>query len=178
MIPGIKVFKCGDPLVVPPLVQTVGHRSLKTVNFGFESGVPGFLPLPPQPVLQTYFILDRSRKGWPWVETLATLGSCHLDGTQDSTGQVPDTRVDSLFVTEFRIGQKLLLQAFLESGPISPFEVWTVREVRKLERHIVSISNGRCSELSEEQTVRLTGVTRFLVKKCPTRREWQTVCKE
>jgi hypothetical protein len=38
------------------------------------------------------------------------------------------TRVDSLFVTEFRIGRKLLLQEFLEFGPISPFEVRAVRE--------------------------------------------------
>ena len=33
-----------------------------------------------------------------------------------------------------------------------------------LERRIVSISTGRWSELSAEQTVRFTGVTRFLVK--------------
>jgi hypothetical protein len=117
--------------VVPPLVQPVGHQSLKTVDLGFQSGVPGFLSLPPQPVLQAYFVLDRSQKGWSWVGTRATLWSCHFNGTPDSTGQVRDTRVDSLIVTELRFGRKLLLQALLEVGPISPFEVWAVRESGK-----------------------------------------------
>ena len=112
-------------------MQPVGHRSLETVDLSFESGVPGFLPLPPQPLLQAYFILDRTRERWPWVESWATLGSCHFNGTQDSASQLPDTRVDILFVAEFRIGRKLLIQTFLESGPISPFKVRAVRESQK-----------------------------------------------
>ena len=50
--------------------------------------------------------------------------------------------------------------------------------VRELERYIVSISTGRSSELSAEQTVRLTGVKRFLVKTMSKHLEWQTRCKE
>ena len=34
----------------------------------------------------------------------------------------------------------------------------------KVEQHVMSINSGKWSELSAEQSVRLTGVTRFLVK--------------
>ena len=50
--------------------------------------------------------------------------------------------------------------------------------VRKLERHVLSISTGRWSELSSEQTVRLNGVTMFLVKAMFKTSGWQMGCKE
>ena len=52
---------CGAPLVIPPLIEPSGHRPLKAVDFGFQSGVPGDLPTSPQPVFQTYFILNTGR---------------------------------------------------------------------------------------------------------------------
>jgi hypothetical protein len=39
---------------------------LQAVNVGLQSGVPCDLPLPPQPVLQAYLILNSSRNRWPW----------------------------------------------------------------------------------------------------------------
>jgi len=52
---------CGAPLVIPPLIEPSGHRPLKAVDLGFQSGVPGDLPTSPQPVFQTYFILNTGR---------------------------------------------------------------------------------------------------------------------
>jgi hypothetical protein len=34
----------------------VGHRQLKAVDLSFQSRAPGDIPLPPQPVLQAYFV--------------------------------------------------------------------------------------------------------------------------
>ena len=51
-------FECRTPLVVLPLFEPAGHRPLQAVDLGFQNGVPGDLPLPPQPVLQAYFILN------------------------------------------------------------------------------------------------------------------------
>ena len=53
------------PLVVPPLVELAGHQPLQAVNLGFQSGVPGNLPLPPQPVLQAYLVLNTGRYSGP-----------------------------------------------------------------------------------------------------------------
>jgi hypothetical protein len=56
----IQGFQRIAPLFVPPLVQPIGHRPLEAVDLGFQRGVPCDLPLPPQPVLQAYFILNTS----------------------------------------------------------------------------------------------------------------------
>jgi len=54
-------FECCTPLVVPPLVEPAGHRPLQAVDLSFQSGVPGDLPPPPQPVLPAYLILNAGR---------------------------------------------------------------------------------------------------------------------
>jgi hypothetical protein len=68
------------PLVVPPLLQLEGHRPLQAVYLSFKSRVPCELPLPPEPVLQAYLILNTSRYRRPRVCTRSTLGSGHLEG--------------------------------------------------------------------------------------------------
>ena len=68
-------FECRTPLVVPPLIEPAGHRPLQAVDLGFQSGVPGDLPPPPQPVLQAYFVLNAGRYRRPWVVTWATFRS-------------------------------------------------------------------------------------------------------
>jgi hypothetical protein len=55
---GIEGFECSTPLVVPPLIEPACHRTLQAVDLGFQSGVSGDLPPPPQPILQAYFILN------------------------------------------------------------------------------------------------------------------------
>jgi len=69
----IKGFECSAPLVVSSLVEPASHRPLQEVDLGFQSEVPGDLPLPPRPVLQAYLILRAGRYRRPWVETRATL---------------------------------------------------------------------------------------------------------
>jgi len=49
---GIEVFDCRTPLVVSSLVEPAGHRPLQAVDLGFQSGLPGYLPPPPQPFIQ------------------------------------------------------------------------------------------------------------------------------
>ena len=44
LVLGIKGFDCSAPLVVPPLG---GQRPLQAVKLGFQSWIPGDLPLPP-----------------------------------------------------------------------------------------------------------------------------------
>jgi len=58
LVLGIEGFECSTPLIVPPLVESAGHRTLQAVNLGLQSGVPGDLALPPQPVLQAYLVLN------------------------------------------------------------------------------------------------------------------------
>ena len=58
---GIEGFERRAPLVVPPPVEPTGHRPLQAVDLNFQSGVAGDLPLPPQPILQAYLILNASR---------------------------------------------------------------------------------------------------------------------
>jgi hypothetical protein len=48
---GIEGFECSTSLVVPPLIEPAGHRPQQSVDLGFQSGVPGDLQPPPQPVL-------------------------------------------------------------------------------------------------------------------------------
>jgi hypothetical protein len=45
----IERFDCSAPLVVSPLVEPAGHRPQQTVTLGFETGVPGYMLLHPQP---------------------------------------------------------------------------------------------------------------------------------
>ena len=68
-------FECRTPPVVSPLVEPAGHRPLQTADLGFQSGVPGDLPLFPQPGFQAYLILNAGRYRRPWFVTRATLGS-------------------------------------------------------------------------------------------------------
>jgi hypothetical protein len=51
------------PLTIPPLIQLPIHRPPEAVDLGYQSGVPRDLPLPPQLVLQAYFMLNTSGKG-------------------------------------------------------------------------------------------------------------------
>jgi len=72
----IEGFECRTPQVVPPFINLAGHRHLQAADdLGFQSGVLAELPLPPQPVLQVYLILNTSRYLKPWIVTRAALRS-------------------------------------------------------------------------------------------------------
>jgi hypothetical protein len=48
----IEGFECSTPLVVSPFVEPTGNRPLQAVDLGFQSGVPGDLPPPPEPIFR------------------------------------------------------------------------------------------------------------------------------
>jgi len=81
-------------LPVPPLVEPAGHRPLKAVYLGSQSGIPSHLPPPPQPVLQAYFIPNAGRNRRPWVDTGTTLGNKRFNSFEDGAGEFLDARVD------------------------------------------------------------------------------------
>jgi hypothetical protein len=128
---GIKGFECSTPLVVPPLVESTGHRPLQPVDLGFQSGVPGDLPPPLQPVLQAYLILNASWYWGPWVVTRATLGSRCCKSLQNGAGEVLNAHVDCHPIVGFRIERTLVFQVSLEVGPVSAPEIRAIRWVMK-----------------------------------------------
>ena len=75
-------------------LEPASHRPLQAVYLGFQSGVSGDLPPPPQPVLQAYFILNAGRYRRPWVITWATYGSRFHQSLQDCAGEILNTCVD------------------------------------------------------------------------------------
>jgi hypothetical protein len=129
------------PLVVPPLLQLEGNRPLQAVYLSFESGVPCELPLPPKAVLQAYLILNTSRYRRPQVCTRSTLGSGHLEGPTDGTGQTPDTRVNACLIWSFRVERNDIVQACLEYSV--RLKSGRYGGLRKDNRHVVSISMGK-----------------------------------
>jgi hypothetical protein len=165
------------PLVVPPLLQLEGHRLVQAVYLSFESRVPCELPLPPKPILQAYFILNTSWYRTPRISTRSTLGSGQLEGPASDAGQILDTvpMSASSAVSEMkgillsRHAWNLDQSAHLKSGRSG--------RLRKVDRHLVSISMGKWSELSAEHAVRYTGVGRFLVTACLGHRGLQTGCR-
>jgi hypothetical protein len=88
-------FEGGAPLVDSPLDEPIIHLPLKAVDLDSQSGVPGELPLPPQPVFQACFILNARRNRGPWVVTCTTLGSGSYQSPKNGAGEVLNTRVDS-----------------------------------------------------------------------------------
>jgi len=116
-------------VVVPPLVEPASHRPLQADDLGFQSGVPGDLPLPPQPVLQAYFILNAGRYRRPWVVTRETLGSRCRQSLQNGAGEVLNARVDCIPVVQFRTERNLIFQVSLEVGPVSAPEIRAIRWV-------------------------------------------------
>jgi len=101
-------------LVIPPLVELAGHRPLQAVDLSFQSGVPGDLPPPLQPVLQAYLILNAGRYRRPWVIARATLGSRCRQSLQNSAGEVLNAHVDCHPVVQFQIKRNLTFQVSLE----------------------------------------------------------------
>jgi hypothetical protein len=74
------------PLVVHSFVKTVGHRPLEAVNLGFQSGVPGDLTPPTQPVFQAYFMLNTGRNWRQYVVTLSRFGGGGTQGSKTGFG--------------------------------------------------------------------------------------------
>jgi hypothetical protein len=124
---GILGFECRTPLVVHPFIEPAGHSPLQAVDLGFQSGVPGDLPPPPQPVLQAYFIFNAGRYRRPWVVTWATFWSRCRQSLQDGAGKVLNACVDCHPIVQFRIERNLCL----EVGPISAHEIGVIRWVMK-----------------------------------------------
>jgi hypothetical protein len=131
MVFGIEGFECSTPLVIPPLVEPTCHRPLQAVDLGFQSGVLGDLPPPPQPVLQAYLVLNTSRYHGPCIVTWATLGSRCGKSLQNGAGEVLNARVDCHPVVQFRVEQNLVFQVNLEVGPVSAPEIRAIRWVMK-----------------------------------------------
>jgi len=124
-------IECRTPLIVPPHIELAGHRPLQAVDLGFQSGVPGDLPTPPQPVLQAYFFLNASRYRRPWVVTWATFGSRYRQSLQDGAGKILNACVDCHPIDQFRLERYMIFQVSLEVGPISAPEIKAIRWVMK-----------------------------------------------
>ena len=127
----IQGFDCRAPPVVHPLVELSGHRTLKAVDLGFQTGVPGDLPPSPQSVFQEYFILNTSRDLGDLVTMWATFGCGSRQCFEDGATGVPNTRVDIHTVEQFRVERNFGFQLSLEVGPVSAPDVrsiqWTVK---------------------------------------------------
>jgi hypothetical protein len=124
---GIEGFEGGTAMVIPPLFELMCHRPLQAVHLGFQSGVPGDLPPPPQPVLQAYLVPNTSRYRGSWVVTWATLGIKCGKSLQNGTGNVHNARVDCHPFGQFRIERNLVLEGILEVGPVSAPEIRAIR---------------------------------------------------
>jgi len=122
-------FECRTPLVVPPLIEPAVHRRLHAVELGFQGGVPGDLPPPPQPVLQAYFVLNAGRYRRPWDITWATFGSRCRQRLQDGAGEILNACVDCHPIVQFRIERNMTFEVNLEVGPISAPEISAIRWV-------------------------------------------------
>jgi hypothetical protein len=129
MVFSIEGFECGTPLVFPPLIEPAGDRPLQAVHLSLQNEVPGDLPLPAQPVLQAYFILNARWYRRPWVGTRATFWSRCRHSLQDVAGEVLDARVDCHPVVQFRIERNFIFQVSLEIGPVSAPVVRAIRWV-------------------------------------------------
>ena len=131
MVLRIEGFNIGAPLVVSPHVEQAGHRPPQSVDLGFQSGVPGDMPLPSQSILQAYIILNASRYRGPWVVTRSTLESVNCQSLQNVAGDDFNARLDSHLIVQFRIERNLFSQVRLGDGPVSALEVrairWTVK---------------------------------------------------
>ena len=149
-------FECRTPLLVPSLVEQAGPRPLQTVDFSFQNGVPGDLPPPTQPVF-------RRISSW----RLAVIG-----GRGSSRGRhfgVDAARgfrtAPEKFSTHVSIAVPLCNSG---SNRIWSYTwIWKSTQSMRLkwgrsggcwknDRHAVSMSTGRWSELSAEQEVRYT----------------------
>jgi len=118
-------------MVDPPLIEPAGHRPLQAVDLGFQSGVPGDLQLPPQPVLQAYLILSACRYRRPWVVTRATFGSRCCQSFQKGAGEILNLPIDCHPVVQFQIEPNLIFQVSLKFGPVSAPEIRAIRWVLK-----------------------------------------------
>ena len=125
---GMEVFDCRTPLVVPPLVEPMGHRPLQVVHPGSHCGVFGDLPPLSQPVLQAYLILNGSRYRRLWVVTRATGKSRGRQILQNCAG-VLNGRVYCHLVVQFRIKLNFNFQVCLEVDPLSAPESRAIRWV-------------------------------------------------
>jgi hypothetical protein len=70
----IEAFELNVSLVASPLALAAVQEHLQASDLGFQSGVPRYLPLQPQPVFQAFIILN---SGWyrsPCVVTRRRLG--------------------------------------------------------------------------------------------------------
>ena len=128
LVSGIQGFGCRAPLVIPPLIEPSGHRPLKAVDLGFQSGVPGDLPTSPQPVFQAYFILNTGRDLRAWVSNRATLRSGSFHSPKNGAGEVLNTRVDIHTIMQFRVERNFGFQEGLEFGSVSAPDIRCVLE--------------------------------------------------
>jgi hypothetical protein len=119
------------PLAVPPLIQLVGHRPLEAVDPHFQSGVPRDLPLPTQPSLQAYFILNTSGKRGPWVGTWSAPWSRCCYGILDGAGHLFDSLVNCPLVDRHGICRESVFKAGLECSLAHSREVGAVWYVVK-----------------------------------------------
>jgi hypothetical protein len=65
----VQGFQHIAPLFVPPLNQPTDCRPLKSITFGFQSGIPSDVPRPLRPIPQVCFFLNtsgRARGGGDW----------------------------------------------------------------------------------------------------------------
>jgi hypothetical protein len=90
---------------------------------GFQSGVSSDLPLPRQPILQTYSAVNTGGRRRQLVDTKLTLGSRCRCGVLDGAGQLVQASVDWILVVYYSIPRDSLFKASLESSPDHSREV-------------------------------------------------------
>jgi len=153
----IEGFVCRSPLVVSPLAELTGHRILQAVDLGSQSGVPGDLPLPPQPVFRR----------------ISTWMRANIESLGSSRGR----RLGLHAAKAFKMAPKKFSAQVLSTISLCNSRpngiryskwVWMlVQSVRKDVGHPVSMRTGWWSELSARHEVRYTGNERFLVITMP-----------
>jgi hypothetical protein len=104
---------------------------VQAVNLGFQSGVPGDLPPPPQTGFQAYLILNTSRNRRQWVVTRATLRNRCCKSLQNGAREILNARVGCHSVVKFRVERNLVFQINLEVGPVIAPESRANRWVKK-----------------------------------------------
>jgi len=104
---------------------------MQAVDVEFLSGAPVDLPLPPQPDLQAFLILNASRYHKPWVATRASLGNTSCQSVQNGAGEFLNAFVDCHPVVQIRVERNLIFQVSLEVGPVNAPEIRENRWVLK-----------------------------------------------
>jgi hypothetical protein len=112
---GTRITLCHRPQRLVLTHRSTTRTSTRSADRSPTSG-SGWLP-PPQPVLQTHFILNTCGQWGPRVGTGSTLSKICRCGLLHGTSQLPNALIDYLLVV-YRVF----------SGSLSPSEAWNANQ--------------------------------------------------